>query len=77
MSCAASRWAVRPSATSGEAVDLLAQRLVLILGVDRVADPADQVASGLSAAGAGLDRSEGLLGAALQGVEEAAPDSPK
>src|SRR6185437_6465846 len=49
-----------------EALDLLLQVLVLLLRVEGVARPAEQVADRLErAAGACLDRNERLLGAAL------------
>jgi hypothetical protein len=47
--------------------------LVLVLGVDRVAGPAEEVTQRLErAAGAGLDRRERRLSPALERVEQAA-----
>src|SRR5205085_5317502 len=52
---------------------LLLQLLVLVLGVEDVAEPADEVAYRLEGpAGAVLDRGEDRLGAGLDAVEEAA-----
>ena len=79
LSCAASRCAVRVRASSERSsIDLALERLVLVLGVDGVADPAEQVAHRLErAARARLDRRERLLRAALEAWKKPPPDSPK
>ena len=71
-SCVAPRSA--PTTLAAQLVALACVRsLTLALGVERVADPAEEVADGLErAAGALLDRRDDLEDAALDGVQAAA-----
>ena len=61
-----------------QALDLVLELGVLILGVDRVASPTDEIAEGLDGtAGPRLDRRERLLGPALKGVKGTAARDPR